>query len=260
MVGLRIIVRFSREVETIRGLLRPQFKVLEEYDTGDRLKEDQFGYSSIHFVVELPESSISVPKMASMSGFRAEIQIRTTAQHIWAAASHTLQYKHEASIPPPIRRAIHRVSALLETVDLEFDRVLQQRDKYRSEIPTVPADEPLNVNLIEQVLDSIFPTENKEAGQEAYSDMLEGLTHINVTTVQQLKDLLRKHKNDTLAEEARVVELLKSKGIGYKQYGPEESRISRGVYLNHIGLAREALGREFGHRWWDPPVKVKGSR
>jgi ppGpp synthetase/RelA/SpoT-type nucleotidyltranferase len=32
-----------------------------------------------------------------LGGLRAEVQVRTTAQHIWAAASHKLQYKHEES-------------------------------------------------------------------------------------------------------------------------------------------------------------------
>jgi ppGpp synthetase/RelA/SpoT-type nucleotidyltranferase len=59
-----------------------------------------------------------------------ELQLRTLAQHIWAVASHKLQYKREASVPVPIRRSINRVSALLEMVDLEFDRVLLEREQY----------------------------------------------------------------------------------------------------------------------------------
>lgn len=59
-----------------------------------------------------------------MSGLKAEVQVRTVTQHVWAAASHVLQYKQEASVPLPVRRSIYRVSALLETVDLEFERVL----------------------------------------------------------------------------------------------------------------------------------------
>ena len=260
LVGLRIIVQFTRDVETIRNLLRSEFKVLEEYDSGKQLKEDQFGYSSIHFVVELPELWLSVPTMASMRGLRAEVQLRTTAQHIWAAASHTLQYKNEMSIPLPIRRAIHRVSALLETVDLEFDRVLQQRDQYRSGITTAPADVPLNVDLIESVLDSIFPPKNKSVGDEAYSDLLEELTYIKVTTVQQLEDLLRMHQATTLAHEASVVELIRSKKMGYHRYADEEARISRGVYFTHTGLARYALSCEFGDSWREPVIKARGRR
>lgn len=256
LVGLRIIVQFARDTETIRGLLRSQFKVLEEYDSGEQLKEDQFGYSSIHFVVQLPDPWLSVPTMASMKGLRAEVQLRTTAQHIWAAASHTLQYKHEVSIPLPIRRSIHRVSALLETVDLEFDRVLRQRDEYRSGISAAPADEALNVDLIERVLDSIFPPGNKKPGEELYSDLLEELTFMKVTTVRQLEELLGKHRDAVLVEEAKVVNLLKSKGIGHDTYIREEDRISRGLFYSHIGLARQALVLEFGPSWRDPLIKA----
>jgi putative GTP pyrophosphokinase len=71
--------------------------VLERQDAQLRLAEDQFGYASIHFAVELPASWLRVPSRAGLGGLRAEIQVRTTAQHIWAAASHKLQYKHEES-------------------------------------------------------------------------------------------------------------------------------------------------------------------
>jgi hypothetical protein len=164
------------------------------------------------------------------------------------------------SIPLPIRRAIHRVSALLETVDLEFDRVLQQRDEYRSGITAAQADEPLNVDLIERVLDSVFPPKNKSVGDEEYSDLLEEVTHIKVVTVQQLEELLRKHLKATLAEEGRVVELLKSKGIGHERYRYEEARIRHGVFYTHIGLARYALGCEFGDFWREPVIKGRGRR
>jgi ppGpp synthetase/RelA/SpoT-type nucleotidyltranferase len=61
LIGLRIIVQFTRDLTTIRELVWSHFKVVDEYDTGDRLKADQFGYSSVHFVVELSDNWLSVP-------------------------------------------------------------------------------------------------------------------------------------------------------------------------------------------------------
>jgi hypothetical protein len=37
--------------------------VLKNYDTGARLKADQFGYSSRHLVVELSDSLACAPKI-----------------------------------------------------------------------------------------------------------------------------------------------------------------------------------------------------
>ncbi len=260
LVGLRIIVQFSRDLITIRELIRSNFKVVEEYDTGDRLKEDQFGYSSVHFVVELPDSWLSVPTMSSMNGLRAEIQLRTTAQHIWAAASHTLQYKHEASVPSALRRAIHRVSALLETVDLEFDRVLQERDVYRSTIDLSSKEATLNVDILERILDSTFPEVNKRSS-EPYAQFLAEVTAQSVTTAPKLEALLKKYRDAALAEDLRIVELLRSNGEGHKAYKRDEERLSKGIFYSHVGLARFALGVEWGQKWhWNPPPVTSEAR
>ncbi len=139
----------------VNELIAEAFNVLRQYDTQERLREDQFSYASRHFVVKLPEEWLEVPTMAQLGELQAEIQVRTLAQHIWAEASQTLQYKQEQNVPPVVRRAIYRVSALLETVDLEFERVLDQRETYRSTVEASATDEALNVDLLEKALELI---------------------------------------------------------------------------------------------------------
>jgi putative GTP pyrophosphokinase len=97
------------------------FDIIKQENTTRKLREDQFGYSSMHYVVRFPKDWLVVPAMALFGEMKAEIQVRTIAQHLWADASHILQYKNEENIPEPIKRSIHRVSAILETVDLEFE-------------------------------------------------------------------------------------------------------------------------------------------
>ena len=123
-VGLRLILLFQRDLEEIHSLLNQNFNIIRFENTFGRLEETQFGYQSVHYIVTMPEQWLGVPTMSDFQGYRAEIQVRTLAQHIWAAASHKLQYKQEKNVPPPLRRSIHRVSAILETVDLEFERLL----------------------------------------------------------------------------------------------------------------------------------------
>jgi putative GTP pyrophosphokinase len=120
LVGFRIILLFKDDIEKVIKALSEHFYIVKKYNTQERLKEDQFGYSSIHAIIKLPEKWLSVPTFKGMSEIQAEIQIRTLAQHIWAEASHVLQYKQEESVPSTLLRSIYRVSALLETVDLEF--------------------------------------------------------------------------------------------------------------------------------------------
>lgn len=246
LVGLRLILQFKRDIDKVCALISSNFKIIEQYDTSERLKADQFGYSSIHFIIELPEQWLSVPTLSKMRGLRAEIQLRTTAQHIWAAASHTLQYKHEESVPPPIRRAIHRVSALLETVDLEFERVLGERETYREEAINIASAETLNVDLLEKILDTILPQQNKVA-QEPYADLLDDLMAFKINTPKLLSEMIKKHESKILEEDAEAVQRELTELEGKKE--EKRARILSGVYYLHVGLARRALANEFGDEW-----------
>jgi hypothetical protein len=245
LIGIRVIVQFTRDLSVVHGLINNHFAVSDVYDTSQRLKEDQFGYSSHHFILSLPEAWLKVPSLSKLGTFRAEVQLRTTAQHIWAVASHTLQYKHESSIPPAIRRAIHRVAALLETVDLEFDRVLSQRDQYRSDVDITVEAIPLNVDLLEKTLDSLLPLENKH--ECSYEHLLHQLTSLGINTVADLTSLIKKHKEAIIAIDKKIVAMLRrNKDCGY-EYDP--ARTERGVFYAFSGLVRQALELEFGEDW-----------
>jgi putative GTP pyrophosphokinase len=103
LVGLRIIVLFLSDLEKVCSILEATFTILERDDTHQRLQESQFGYSSIHYLIKLSDEWLKIPSMAGLGDLKAEVQVRTTAQHIWAAASHKLQYKQESNVPAPIR-------------------------------------------------------------------------------------------------------------------------------------------------------------
>jgi putative GTP pyrophosphokinase len=245
LVGLRLILEFKRDASKVCELIEQNFKVLQNYDTSDRLKTDQFGYSSRHLVVELTDSWLAVPTLSQMKGWRAEIQVRTTAQHIWAAASHTLQYKHEESVPAPVRRAIHRVSALLETVDLEFERVLEQRDSYRSEAGQVPPEATLNVDLLESLLDTLLPEPNKYPGEEAYAELLSDLAHFKIVNRKGLTELVKKHLPAAMAVDRLFVDQSRAHPDEFSGQS-SQSRQALGVYFTHTGLTRECLRKAFG--------------
>jgi len=176
--------------------------------------------------------------------------VRTLAQHIWAAASHKLQYKHEESVPLPLRRSIYRVSALLETVDLEFSRVLEERDEYiRTQLERAAAHDKLDVNIVESILDDVLPAKSKDDGAEDYSELLVDLQHFNIDTRGALQTLLSEHLDAILQADAR--EVSDKLGGGEEDYDDEpgerlSDRLARGVFYTHVGLTRQALGEKFG--------------
>jgi ppGpp synthetase/RelA/SpoT-type nucleotidyltranferase len=243
LIGLRVILTFKREADLVCQLIRENLLVLVEKDIQAKLGEREFGYSSIHFIAEPPASWQSMPTIKKVLGFHAEIQVRSGAQHIWASASRVLQYKQEQNVPPPVRRAINRVSALLETVDLEFERVLEARALYRKKVEInaegFPAED-LNVDLLEKVLDDYLPHQNK-VENESYSVLLPELFHCSIRTPRQLVELLSKQRAKLVEQDMKMAQDMKNRASE-----DDRIRVESGYWWTHVGLVRRALQNEYG--------------
>jgi ppGpp synthetase/RelA/SpoT-type nucleotidyltranferase len=245
LVGVRLILLFQRDVDVIHRLISETFQVLSTEDTASRLTETQFGYQSLHYVVRIPEGWEKVPSFAGLEAFKAEIQLRTLSQHIWAAASHKLQYKHEEGVPIPLRRSIYRVSALLETVDLEFNRVLEDRDAYVAKQVAIPRpEETLDVDTTKALLSQLLPAEN-QGDDEDYADLLSDLLQFEIDTGRKLRILLETHMPAILEKDAQVARR-RAKDDADGEDERVQARRERGVFFTHVGLVREALSEEFG--------------
>lgn len=243
-VGLRIILLFRPDLARVDQLLRETFNLLAFDDASVRLTESQFGYQSRHYILKLPEQWLAIPSFSGLGNLKAEIQVRTLAQHIWAAASHKLQYKNEATVPPPLKRSIHRVSALLETIDLELERLLTDRIQYvEAGIAKLNPSERLNVDLTKFLLSELLPPQNRSSNED-YADLLGDLFHFNVNTAGDLRNLLVKHMTVVLAKDAHHAE--EQYDDEYDDRGTLRDRIAAGFYFTHVGLARQALVEEFG--------------
>lgn len=241
IAGLRLIVLFRRDAGRVRQIIRDNFDVLLEEDTADRLAEDQFGYGAVHLEVKPKEAWLQLPTLRRLEGLGAEIQLRTASQHIWAAASHVLQYKKESHVPGPIRRSINRAAALLETVDLEFERVLAQREEYAETVAVPEVGAVLDTDLLRSVLDESLPPENKDAS-EPYADLLDELTQFHIATVADLEKLSEKH----LAAARKADTLLARRMVAEAKSPKHAARAAHGLFLTHVGLVRQLLTEEFG--------------
>jgi len=248
VAGIRIIALFRRDMEPIQKIIEGNFKVLNKEDTFSRLKENQFGYGSIHYEVQAPGEWLKIPTLKKLEGLRAEIQVRTGSQHIWAAASHVLQYKKVAHVPFPIRRTINRVAALLETVDLEFERVLVEREEYTEQISQRRDDISLNTESLKRLLDATLPKENRDDEEgEDYADLLDDLLHFKVRTTSEFEKIIKKHFEAAIKTDKRHVKIsIDELEKGEEPGGTSVERTRRGVYFTHVGLARSILALEVG--------------
>ena len=228
LIGLRLIFLFSRDLKEAIEHVCNSFYVIDQEDTLGRLGESRFGYQSHHLVVRIPDAWTRVPTFTDCEKFQVEIQMRTIAQHAWATASHQLQYKREKSIPQGVRRSIFRVSALLETVDLEFERVLEQRAKYVAEVDSAAAlSERLNVDVLTTILDDKLPLKNRKEGERyRYDQLVKELEAARIVETTGLIQLIDEHLEATMKRDREIVE-----GKYEGAYKIEKERQERKVFL-----------------------------
>ncbi|HEY0796672.1 MAG TPA: hypothetical protein VGD64_12930 [Acidisarcina sp.] len=251
-VGLRLVFLFSDEAEQACKLIKDKFDLIHQANKGEELKPEVFGYRSVHLDVRLKKDAMPFYDFVS---YRAEIQVRTLAQHCWAAASHQLQYKDEAGVPLPVQRSLYRVAALLEVVGLELDRVLREKQTYAQ---SVAADwkkqeqSRLNVDLLVSVLKRDIPpvpgvsqdllgsimVDLREDLDDPYAALLHDLEEFGILTVKQLSTLIQGGLSGSLKAEEAVITLIND---GDGSFGGVESKIAQGVFYTRAGLVRSMI-------------------
>lgn len=148
IVGIRIITFLESDVDKIASIIEEEFEVDEENSIDKRkLNSDQFGYRSLHFVVSCNKTRARLVEYKRFKKLKFEIQIRSILQHAWAEIEHDLGYKGIRSIPDAYKRSFNRLAALLESADLEFDRLKKELDKYELEVEDLIENEPENVSI-----------------------------------------------------------------------------------------------------------------
>jgi len=244
-IGVRAVLLYKRDLLKLQEIIEQNFTIIKKHDTVERLGSDQFGYASIHYNIQLPKDWLKVPTLAAFGKFKAEIQLRTLPQHIWAEVSHELQYKSREDVPKELLRSIYRSSALLETVDLEFDRLLDEREKYRKAL-SLENKIKLDVDIIEDLLDKYLPEQNMNY-DEAYAELHSELLKAGIKTRGELETFLKENLDFAIAEEKKRVqkELKEAQEAGFPTVPPEDwVRIESGYFYTHTGLVRCMLKKD----------------
>jgi len=157
IIGIRIITYLESEVDSISDLVAKEF-IKDTANSIDkrRLKADQFGYRSLHLVVSFSVDRCNLKEYKKYTGMKCEIQIRSILQHAWAEIEHDLGYKGENTIPEDYKRTFNRLSALLESADIEFDRLKANLIKYEVGVPELIKSEPELVDINKASLNSLL--------------------------------------------------------------------------------------------------------
>lgn len=137
-IGLRIIVYFSSQLSLIdRELRNSKFFELDESTPPEAFfepeklirlglshienKQKDSGYTSIHYMVRLKESSIPKEERPVF-----EIQVRTLAQELWCELEHVLSYKPETRPNLSAKRRFQILSRDVSVIDEHFNLLYEE--------------------------------------------------------------------------------------------------------------------------------------
>lgn len=130
LLGLRIICPFLEDLEIIEGLLTEHFPIVESERKGGQHSFREFGYDSVHLLLNLKPSAIAEP--IPYTGEVCEIQLRTILQDAWAEVEHELVYKSDIDLPnESIKRKLASLNATLTLSDLIFQEIRDYQKEIR---------------------------------------------------------------------------------------------------------------------------------
>ena len=150
ILGCRVICFLLDEVDKIGKKVEEKFVIDWENSSDKRtlLKENAFGYLSLHYICSLPFGDKWPDEIC---GKKFEIQIRTILQHAWSAIHHDIGYKSDFGVPREISRQFARLAGLLELADDEFlrarDNMFAYTEDIRKRIITDDAND-VTINMI----------------------------------------------------------------------------------------------------------------
>ncbi|MBN1391979.1 MAG: hypothetical protein JW947_04155 [Sedimentisphaerales bacterium] len=211
LAGVRIIVYYQDDVERVKNIVEQEFNVVERETThqADSYSPDQFGYISIHLIIELKKSRSKLPEWQEYAGLRAEVQIRTVLQHSWAVVSHALQYKRESDVPFDLRRKLFRLAGIFELADEEFVGLRDERSalqrSIRNAIETDSDKLPVDPASLQEFL-KIWPklpsireymmslgfkfTFDKRTHFDSLGDITKHCERLGITTLDELRRVI----------------------------------------------------------------------
>lgn len=161
LCGARVIVQTQEQVRAVCDYIEKVFTIDKEnsLDASQRLKPAEFGYRSIHYVVQFKESSsvfsssgLRIPK--TLVGLKAEIQVRTFLEHSWADFCHDIIYKSDFPVPQAWQREGAALAAMLEQVDQHFTHIVDNVGRYSTSYGAYMSPDEINekINRLEFVL------------------------------------------------------------------------------------------------------------
>lgn len=133
IVALRVVCPFLGDLTLAETSINTFFKVMDVERKGSERSFREFGYESIHLLVELPEDLQESARGLESPVF--EVQLRTILQEAWAEVEHELVYKAEFTpFDEPMKRKLAALNANLSLSDIIFQEILDYQRRLTSQL------------------------------------------------------------------------------------------------------------------------------
>lgn len=226
LAGARVITFSPRTLQVVDSVIRREFVVAEKSDKAQVLiKEERFGYASVHYLVHLKDNRTSLLEYSRFKELIAEIQVRTTLQHAWAEIEHDIRYKSVDTIPTDIRRRFMSLAGMLEIADREF-QAIQDEDERLRQLARKSVKEG-RLEEVEITPDALRTYLDKKLGTDgrmtefSYQFTAKLLRTLGFTDFQQIDKCIGKYDDDHLS---RVV------------WGTRQGQITRFEFMLLAGM------------------------
>ncbi|MCM3003665.1 GTP pyrophosphokinase [Priestia koreensis] len=248
--GIRIITYFSDDVDNIAKIINTEFDIDEEnsVDKRTKLDADRFGYLSLHYVVELKESRLSLAEYSRYKGFKLEIQIRSILQHAWAEIEHDLGYKSKTAIPTLVRRDFSRLAGLLELADEEFLRIRKTLKDYNEDIKEDMISDPSSISIDTLTITEMLKTDTVMAIDQSIAEHIgASVMKTNYSLIEGDVERVKYLGFVTIGELMKALTMNKDKIIAFAQHFIKQRHkkeyFRQGIslfYLNYILIAEKS--------------------
>lgn len=143
LVGVKLMLTSLKDEEIVFNLLKKEFEnEIDEKNSinkSEQLQQDRkFGYLGKHLVISFNEKMLSITsnekfKKMNFDGLKAEIQVKTLLQHVWAEVEHKVRYKAGQQLAIDKQRYFDRLAALMEVADELFKGLIEESEKINKE-------------------------------------------------------------------------------------------------------------------------------
>ncbi len=133
VLGLRIICPFLDDLKSAENIIKNKFHIVEVERKGIQQSFKEFGYESIHFLIEVPADILS--HFHVEESMICEIQLSTILQDAWSEVEHELVYKaNYSTFDEPLKRKLAALNATLTLSDTLFQEIRDYQRPLQSEL------------------------------------------------------------------------------------------------------------------------------